>query len=113
MTPEPTKKHGWGDRKSRQERGYGGSWDKARLAAMKRDNYLCQPCWSLGKVKPATEVDHILPKHKGGTDVPANLQAICKACHSAKTASEAAQAQGRAQPKRRQAFDADGWPIER
>lgn len=39
---------------------------------------------------PATEVDHITPKASGGTDDPANLQGICKACHRAKTQDEAA-----------------------
>ena len=36
----------------------------------------------------ATEVDHIVPKSAGGTDAMDNLQALCKSCHSRKTAKE-------------------------
>ncbi|MCK8068089.1 HNH endonuclease [Cobetia sp. 1CM21F] len=43
----------------------------------------------MNRITPATEVDHIVGKAQGGTDAPGNLEAICKACHQAKTASEA------------------------
>ncbi|MHB0886869.1 MAG: HNH endonuclease [Bacillota bacterium] len=38
--------------------------------------------------RPATDLDHRVSKRKGGTDDPANLQALCHQCHSAKTARE-------------------------
>lgn len=41
-----------------------------------------------GEVVTATEVDHIIPKRKGGKDRWENLQSLCKACHSKKTAIE-------------------------
>ncbi len=35
----------------------------------------------------ATNVDHIVPRSRGGADFdPANVQALCASCHSAKTA---------------------------
>lgn len=34
----------------------------------------------------ATEVDHIVPLHKGGNDSDGNKQSLCGACHAAKTA---------------------------
>ena len=35
----------------------------------------------------ATHVDHIVPRRRGGADFdPANVQALCASCHSAKTA---------------------------
>tara|TARA_A100001391_G_scaffold162143_2_gene121092 strand:- start:3828 stop:3992 length:165 start_codon:yes stop_codon:yes gene_type:complete len=43
----------------------------------------------MNRITPATEVDHIVGKAQGGTDAPDNLEAICKVCHQAKTASEA------------------------
>ena len=43
---------------------------------------LCEECG-----KPATDVDHIVPRSRGGAPFdPANLQSLCASCHSAKTA---------------------------
>lgn len=39
-----------------------------------------------GQYVPATDVDHIVPRAQGGTDAPENLQPLCHACHSRKTA---------------------------
>lgn len=76
----------------RHARGYGSAWDKLREQIMQRDKGLCRLCWGLGRVTPAHAVDHIKPKSDGGTDEHANLQAICRACHSDKTAREGAAA---------------------
>jgi len=76
------------------ERGYGSSWVKLRARIMRRDAGLCQPCLQAGRVTEAKQVDHIKPKTAGGTDDENNLQAICTACHKAKTAREAAQGRG-------------------
>ena len=73
------------NRGNRHERGYGREWEKLRLLVLARDNYLCQPCAENYKVTPATEVDHIIPKNKGGTNDPDNLQSICNSCHVIKT----------------------------
>jgi 5-methylcytosine-specific restriction protein A len=37
---------------------------------------------------PSTDVDHRVPRRRGGTDHWANLQALCHPHHSAKTARE-------------------------
>lgn len=87
-----------------QSRGYGSAWVKLRKAILQRDRYLCQVCLADGRPTPATAVDHITPKAKGGTDDPANLQAICKPCHDAKTIEDAG---GKAKPT----TGLDGWPI--
>lgn len=76
-------------RGSRHERGYGTAWDRTREHILVRDCGLCQPCLRDGLVTAASAVDHIVPKSRGGTDDPDNLQAICTACHRAKTATEA------------------------
>jgi 5-methylcytosine-specific restriction protein A len=55
----------------------------------------------------ATEVDHIIPKAKGGTDDPSNLAAINAGCHRRKTLRDRG-----AEPKAKRTTGADGWPIE-
>lgn len=96
-------------RTSRHERGYGSSWDKLRIIVLRRDKGLCQPCLTRNRTELATQVDHVLPKAKGGTDDFDNLQAICGPCHDEKTKAENAEAQGRTyRPK--QAIGEDGWP---
>jgi 5-methylcytosine-specific restriction protein A len=77
-----------------QGRG-GRPWRKKRDAVMKRDCYLCQPCKAAGRLTLATQCDHKVPMAEGGTDEDTNLQAICDACHEAKTKAEAARGVGR------------------
>ena len=90
---------------SRHARGYGTAWDKLRQHILKRDRHLCQPCLRNSRATPATQVVHITPKANGGTDDEANLQAICKPCHDAKTMTD----QG---ARAKQTIGADGWPAD-
>lgn len=101
----------WSD-KSRQARGYGADWDKARVVVLNRDCGLCQPCLKNDRNTVAQAVDHIVSKAKAaqmgwgkarieGSD---NLQAICKACHLVKTVEETGK-------KRRPMIGPDGWPV--
>ena len=86
-------------------RGYDHTYRKARAIVMAEEP-LCRMCG----VRLATECDHITPKHKGGTDARSNLQALCKPCHTDKTARESVEARGgtyRAKPT----FGVDGWPV--
>ena len=93
---EQGKRSAWAHtgRESRQARGYGSEWERARKSVMQRDAGLCQPCIAQGATTPAHAVDHVTPKFEGGTDDEANLQAICRTCHSAKTAEESKRARG-------------------
>ena len=99
------------DKRSRHARGYGTAWDKLRKQAMDRDTWLCQPCKRKGKLTPATEVDHLVPKFEGGTDDLENLAATCAPCHRIKTQAEAARSQGHTIRARR-VVGLDGYPIE-
>lgn len=90
--PRPTH---WKDdrlRGNRHQRGYGRSWEKLREAVLRRDSYLCQceDCTRANRLRPAHEVDHRIPKARGGTNALSNLRAINRDCHKAKTAREAA-----------------------
>ena len=87
------------------ERGLGWEWQKRRKRVLRRDNYLCQPCKREGRLTPATEVDHIEPRHKAGNHVTDDgCQSICAACHEAKTAIDEGYAQ-------RARFDATGRVV--
>lgn len=76
-------------RGSARERGYDTRWEKRRLLYL-RKHPLCVVCEAKGLVVPATEVDHIVP-HRGDAalfDDEGNWQALCKSCHSRKTATK-------------------------
>jgi 5-methylcytosine-specific restriction endonuclease McrA len=61
-----------------------GAWrriaDEFRAAA----RGICQCCGASG----ARQVDHIVPRSRGGSDEASNLQLLCDACHSRKSALE-------------------------
>lgn len=97
---------------SRHERGYGKEHFRMRAIVL-REEPLCRmckaktpPCYT-----PSTIADHITPKAEGGTDERDNYQGACADCHDAKTAEEAARAQGRNPPRKRIEIGVDGWPV--
>ena len=92
----------WEGQGSRHERGYGSDWVKLRRSILERDGHLCRACLSEGRPTEATDVDHIRPKAKGGTDNPDNLQSLCGPCHRIKT---------RADTRRGVSVGLDGWPT--
>jgi 5-methylcytosine-specific restriction enzyme A len=94
----------WGHRESRQARGYGRNWERLRERVVDRDNGACVACEAQGRATPGAEVDHIIPKAKGGDDSMGNLRLLCTPCHRQKTAEDNG-------GKPRLAFDADGWPV--
>lgn len=56
---------------------------------------LCRHCLALGRVTPATEVDHINGRADRAEDYePDNLQSLCERCHSRKTRLAQAAAAG-------------------
>ena len=71
------------------QRGYGSNWRKLRKIFLNA-NPICKDPYGLhpDQVVATNEVDHILPRERGGTDETSNLQALCKQCHSHKTAVE-------------------------
>lgn len=77
----------------------------ARRAAFLRARPLCVECARAGRAEPATDVDHIVPLHRGGADDWRNLQPLCADHHRVKTAQERG---GRAP----QAIGPDGAPTD-
>lgn len=73
-------------RGSAASRGYDRRWRAKRLAYL-RKHPLCVECAGAGLTVAATDVDHIIAKRDGGTDDEGNLQALCHAHHSKKTAA--------------------------
>ena len=62
-------------------------WRRIRAIVL-ADNPLCVKCERLGRVVPATDVDHIDgDSHNNERD---NLQALCRSCHTRKTNREQA-----------------------
>ncbi|MDP6619089.1 MAG: HNH endonuclease signature motif containing protein [Nitrospinota bacterium] len=47
-----------------------------------------EPICRICKRAPSSEPDHMIPRRLGGEDTDENLQALCKSCHSRKTARE-------------------------
>jgi 5-methylcytosine-specific restriction endonuclease McrA len=54
-------------------------WKDQRLRVLKRDDYICQYCGDT-----ATQVDHIIPRAKGGGHELENLLACCAKCNALK-----------------------------
>ena len=82
------KEHGWFAGGRSDKRGYGYEWRKIREEVLDRDQGLCQECLRQGRIIPGTDIDHIIPKSKGGTNRLENLQTLCRTCHREKTKRE-------------------------
>lgn len=67
------------------------AWHRLRTITL-RDNPLCVYCEQLGRLTPATVVDHVVP-HKGDEGLfydQGNLQSLCKPCHDSVKARQEA-----------------------
>jgi ATP adenylyltransferase len=54
-----------------------------KYEVMKRARHRCELCGVLEEFR-GLEVDHIIPRNKGGTDDVSNLQALCYSCNATK-----------------------------
>jgi len=55
-----------------------------RKAIRRAGSAHCARC-GLDYLPSAVDIDHITPLSQGGTDVPANVQILCRPCHKSKT----------------------------
>ena len=69
---------------------------------------LCVRCQALGRVRVATELDHIVALINGGKD-DGEVQGLCAECHKAKTAEDL----GHRPYVPRPTIGLDGYPIGR
>ena len=94
------------DKRRTAERGYGGTWQRARKAYLAQ-HPLCARCERQGIVEPATVVHHTVP-HRGDPVIfwdRAKWEGLCATHHNAEAQSE----ERGGVPRR--AIGADGWPI--
>ena len=65
-------------------------WYRKAVKMLLNDNPLCAECKHTGRIRPAAEVDHKIP-HQGDWVLfidRKNWQALCRSCHSKKTAKK-------------------------
>lgn len=53
------------------------NWRNVRDEILERDQYCCTQCGSNDNL----DVHHLIPRRKGGKDVPENLLTLCEKCH--------------------------------
>ena len=69
---------------------YGRGWEAARSAVLRRDGFRCVIA-AAGCTGKATEVDHIVSPHDGGSPLdPSNLRASCRNCNASRGGKRAA-----------------------
>jgi 5-methylcytosine-specific restriction protein A len=76
-------------RPTAQQRGYSSDW-RARSTAFRKAHPLCLGCEAIGRIQPATLVDHIKP-HRGDQALfwdEANWQPCCRWHHELKATLE-------------------------
>ena len=57
--------------------------DSVRFDVLRRDR-VCQLCGA-GRSDAVLEVDHVVPRSKGGSNEPDNLQVLCRTCNRGKS----------------------------
>lgn len=95
-------------------RGYGYAWQQLRLIVLARDNGLCQcpECKQSGRIRKASEVDHIVSKARAAqlgwsqqqVDSLDNLRSVHPECHKRITMRDQGREPG-------QLFDASGRVV--
>jgi 5-methylcytosine-specific restriction endonuclease McrA len=68
---------------SNRSAGMPAGWDKVRRRVL-RGSSVCYLCNKPG----ADEVDHLIPRHKGGSDEESNLRPVHRFCHAKKSSAE-------------------------
>jgi len=78
----PEKRRAWNTQRQARKHGAAGYATAEQIAA--RITYYGGRCWMCGA--PATEIDHVIPLARGGSNWPANLRPACRSCNARKGA---------------------------
>jgi 5-methylcytosine-specific restriction endonuclease McrA len=83
-------------------------WQRLRLHKL-RAYPLCESCLQVGRIEPATVVDHRTPIKRGGDPYPGldQLASMCEGCHNGKTRAEQL-----GEDYFRKGCDAFGYPLD-
>lgn len=73
-------------RGSPRTRGYDAEWEQIRKQVLREEPTCTIRTLCLGD--PSTDVDHVVPLRRGGTNARRNLRGACHRCHSSKTVKE-------------------------
>lgn len=57
-----------------------------RYQVLERDGHRCQSCGVSARDGAQLEVDHIIPRARGGDHSPGNLRTLCRSCNRGKGA---------------------------
>lgn len=60
------------------------SWMRLRWKVLQRDGFRCQYCGVGVRDGAILHIDHIVPRVRGGTDIPNNLKTACRECNLGK-----------------------------
>lgn len=74
----------WNDRKQ-ESTSQNGLTPKQRFIVLKRDNYRCQLCGTTAQDGVRLEIDHKIPRAKGGGNELSNLWTLCWDCNRGKS----------------------------
>jgi diadenosine tetraphosphate (Ap4A) HIT family hydrolase len=83
----------------------------AKYEVLKRAAFRCELCGVSAEIR-ALEVDHILPRNRGGSDDPINLQALCYSCNATKRDRDDTDFRGMAEAYRARAADCVFCQVE-
>ena len=95
--------------KARQYATNDSRWRKIRAGVLAREP-LCRHCAEIGRTEPATDVDHI--DGNAFNNARDNLCALCKSCHSRKTATENGGFGSASRKPKRIGCSPDGMPLD-
>ena len=57
------------------------TWQKIRMACLRRDKFMCQRCEKISKQGRGLGAHHLIPRDEDGSNDLTNLVTLCNPCH--------------------------------